>query len=564
MKKLALLSIILLLALSLPVMSGPVNSAAPQSMMQNEPAELQARFEFNEGTGTTTKSESGTYSGEFIQNVQWVSEGVDGTALSFVDSGYVNTTYQGVLGTDQLSVSAWIRTDSTDNSILWWGKEDVKSKMELKIDGTGVFRAQIWGNAVLGTTNVADGQWHHVVCVVDSAGQIDLRYSKLYVDGKLDNEPRANNGNVHNIVNEANLQIGGLIPAYRWYHGFVDQVAVYKGSLTAEEVLTLYTEEHKRLVQPDYPAKMLAQFSLNEGAGTTISDNAGVYSGTFQYNVSWVNEGIDGSALAFTDSGYVDTDFAGVLGNNQLSVMAWIKTDTTNNSILWWGKEELKSKMELKIDNSGVFRAQIFGNRVLGTTNVADDQWHHVVCVVDAEAQKDLNYSKLYVDGKLDNVPAANNGNYHNIVNEANLQIGGLIPDHLWYHGLIDQIAVYGGSLTAAEVEVIYAEEKARLMTTSVQNNLPGQPLQYLLNQNYPNPFNPETNIHYELPEGGMVVLSIYNTLGQMVKQLINQYQPAGRYRIRLNASDLPGGVYFYRIKINNAFEKINKMVLIK
>ena len=70
--------------------------------------------------------------------------------------------------------------------------------------------------------------------------------------------------------------------------------------------------------------------------------------------------------------------------------------------------------MELKINDDGTFRAQIWGNRVFGTTNVADGQWHHVVAVVDEEGNADLNQSKLYVDGVLDNVPAANNGNRDN------------------------------------------------------------------------------------------------------------------------------------------------------
>ena len=182
---------------------------AGTAIAQNELAELQARFEFNEGSGTTVTSQSGEYSGTFVYNVNWVNEGVDGVALEFPDSGYVDTNYPGVLGNDQLSVSAWIKSDSTNTPFLWWGKEELLSKMELKIDGSGVFRAQIFGNAVLGTSNVADGQWHHVVCVVDSAGQTDLRYSKLYVDGRLDNEPRANNGNGHQIVNEINFQVGG-------------------------------------------------------------------------------------------------------------------------------------------------------------------------------------------------------------------------------------------------------------------------------------------------------------------------------------------------------------------
>ncbi|MBN1997767.1 T9SS type A sorting domain-containing protein [candidate division KSB1 bacterium] len=93
-------------------------------------------------------------------------------------------------------------------------------------------------------------------------------------------------------------------------------------------------------------------------------------------------------------------------------------------------------------------------------------------------------------------------------------------------------------------------------------------PLTYDLSQNFPNPFNPQTSINFKLKEGGMVVLQIYNTNGQLVRQLIRQYMAAGVYTGIWDGRDDDGvqmssGVYIYKIRVND-FAKTLKMQLMK
>jgi hypothetical protein len=88
-------------------------------------------------------------------------------------------------------------------------------------------------------------------------------------------------------------------------------------------------------------------------------------------------------------------------------------------------------------------------------------------------------------------------------------------------------------------------------------------PEEFALYQNYPNPFNPVTFIHYELPEGSLVKLSVFNTLGQEVAVLVNGFQTAGFKTVALDASGWSSGIYFYKLQAGE-FSDMKKMVLLK
>ncbi|OGF16036.1 MAG: hypothetical protein A2509_03210 [Candidatus Edwardsbacteria bacterium RIFOXYD12_FULL_50_11] len=95
-----------------------------------------------------------------------------------------------------------------------------------------------------------------------------------------------------------------------------------------------------------------------------------------------------------------------------------------------------------------------------------------------------------------------------------------------------------------------------------------GQAFIYKLYQNAPNPFNGQTRINYQLAKPGNVSLKIYNTLGQLVKTLVNGQQQPGVYSANWNGRDNSGrtaanGVYIYRLE-SGAFKATKKMVVIK
>ena len=107
-----------------------------------------------------------------------------------------------------------------------------------------------------------------------------------------------------------------------------------------------------------------------------------------------------------------------------------------------------------------------------------------------------------------------------------------------------------------------YWTDSAQVVVTGIEDEIQ-VPLSFSLEQNYPNPFNPNTIIKYSIPQSSQVILKIFNTLGEEIATLVNEYKPAGRYEIEFNAAALPSGVYFYQLKAGS-FLQTRKMILIK
>ena len=81
--------------------------------------------------------------------------------------------------------------------------------------------------------------------------------------------------------------------------------------------------------------------------------------------------------------------------------------------------------------------------------------------------------------------------------------------------------------------------------------------------QNYPNPFNPVTTITWQAPESGWQTIKIYNSLGEEIETLVDEYKPAGMHKVQFTNNNLPSGVYFYQLRAGE-FVQTKKMILMK
>lgn len=95
-----------------------------------------------------------------------------------------------------------------------------------------------------------------------------------------------------------------------------------------------------------------------------------------------------------------------------------------------------------------------------------------------------------------------------------------------------------------------------------------GSRYQYALDPVHPNPFNPTAMVHYELEAQGTVSINVYDVAGRLVRTLVNDSKPAGRYSATWNGrnnhgEEVSSGVYFFKMKAGR-FTSVRKAVLLK
>ncbi len=93
-------------------------------------------------------------------------------------------------------------------------------------------------------------------------------------------------------------------------------------------------------------------------------------------------------------------------------------------------------------------------------------------------------------------------------------------------------------------------------------------PQEFVLAQNYPNPFNPTTTLSFGLPVESNITLSVYNSLGELVKVVAQGTLQAGTHNMNFDAVDLPSGIYMYTLNAKGTdgveFTQTAKMLLLK
>ena len=110
-------------------------------------------------------------------------------------------------------------------------------------------------------------------------------------------------------------------------------------------------------------------------------------------------------------------------------------------------------------------------------------------------------------------------------------------------------------------------DQNGKFSYNNVVNITFDKPTQFTLKNNYPNPFNPDTKIKFEIPVAGQVNISVYNSLGQRVDVIVDDYMDAGYYEKTFSSNaagtKLSSGTYFCVLKAGTV-KLIRKMVLLK
>lgn len=191
-----------------------------------------------------------------------------------------------------------------------------------------------------------------------------------------------------------------------------------------------------------------------------------------------------------------------------------------------------------------VFRSNLDGTNIEGFSALPY-AWSFGAIALDS-VENEIYWTGLYTPPYSDwnNPPPRSDGIFRSNLDGSNVEQVELSPGGYYLH----DIYVY---YTAPTGIALYIPHPTSISTPGTT---PAIPTTSGLDPNFPNPFNASTQIAYRLATSGLVRLEIYNVLGQPVRTLVNQSQPAGFYQIPWDARDqrgtpLAAGVYLTHLR---------------
>ncbi len=158
-------------------------------------------------------------------------------------------------------------------------------------------------------------------------------------------------------------------------------------------------------------AGLVAHWPLNEGSGDAFKDVVGGQDGYLPEaefgdltEVEW-GEGppTQDNAVEFLGfNSFIATPFPGIEGDNPRTVTFWVRTPDADAYFLGWGANATSEKWHIRTNGgSGVMRTEFQGGQNFATTDIIDDEWHHVASVFPNGAEEGAEILH-YVDGELD------------------------------------------------------------------------------------------------------------------------------------------------------------------
>jgi hypothetical protein len=196
----------------------------------------------------------------------------------------------------------------------------------------------------------------------------------------------------------------------------------------------------------------------------------------------------------------------------------------------------------------------------------------------------------LYIDGEIANIRAMEliiSGNFEELLSVEKGQLFSNINDHVLLMTRTEKdkifidFAIIGANINGishngellllkfkgeTDINVMYADIRNvnnQPMLVKFSENKPVIPERFALFQNYPNPFNPTTTIKYQLPKQSFVELTIFNSIGEQVFELVKEFKEPGIYTAEFDPGLISSGIYFYKLKAGE-FTSTKKMLFLK
>ncbi len=454
---------------------GWANTAVYDDVQVQEDLGMIAAYPFSEGSGTTTMDVSGNgHDGTLLNGVTWTSAGIEGHALQFdgvddyVDLGPVLDV------ASHLSLEAWVKDNGNSFGSIIEKYQDTLHRWHIFLDSQGFLYWDLCsGDYTWGTSPASvlqDGQWHHLAMIYDGTQPDNASRLRAYIDGQpitlsFSNTIPSSLGPI-----AGNVHIGRHNYQGTHFSGLIDEVRIYNRSLSAQEVL-----EH---AARNTAFGLVAAYPFAEGSSTTTADVSGNgHTGTLINGITWTLEGKEGNALSFDGTNdVVEVVDASLLrlGTTQ-TIAGWLNlTQLPSDWVRIIGKGDLNYRnYGVWLSASGTIAYQIVSNggiwvTISSTTQFSAGSWNHFAATYDGTT------IRLYINGQEE---ASEAYTYTPAISADPLTFG-YAGYHTYLNGTLDEVRIYGRSLTATEVQTLYtsyAAAPAMMVFSASPSDLPAE-----------------------------------------------------------------------------------------
>ena len=217
---------------------------------------------------------------------------------------------------------------------------------------------------------------------------------------------------------------------------------------------------------------------------------------------------------------------------------------------------ELIKGLEAGLSQLGV--SEDFFLQVSGMTfkyNPCNDVGSRVIISSVKINNKHINPSKYY--------PLTINEGLYGILSMMGIQVENVVTTGISEFGALEDYITFLGNVDYDSEGRIREKSNNSGDGLNESEENPSKINRYQLYNNYPNPFNPVTTIKFQIPKDGNVTIKIFNSLGQELETLKNDFMRAGVYTVNWNGSKYSSGVYFYVFRTSN-YTETKRMMMIK
>lgn len=517
---------------------------------------LQADFSFNRGALADESNNALDAVGFDITSATGLEGTINGAYQFNGISSYMDCGTEDRNISDQLTLSTWIKTTSTDVE-----RQMVASKYYFAVD-RGYYISMFNEIAAVGGRDgsgelieligqgikINDGLWHHLVLTIDKNNW------KLYVDCQLVDDLVTNTTNPDFTLPHP-LTIGktSVITGdgrILFFDGAIDNVKLFNIALNEEQLAEL-----SQFSCPDCTSNtdhgLVAYYRLD---GDGIDDSGNILHGTVAGAAPTTDAGGIANAAMYFDGtdDYILVANADRLnfGVGTFAVSFWVLVeepstgpqmiiqkgqsgDVKVNPGFWVGFDDHEMEDQLRGNLTDGFPP----DSSIGTSDsiFSDKSWHHVVY------QRSDTHLERWVDNQL--VASQADQNYRNVTGTGDLiigaqnpwDIGGLIPSiHNHFQGSLDEIRIYDKALCADAIEKLSSSvNQVRTIPQEIGKIGLG-----------PNPTVGLVQIQMAFNDITRVNLSLYDVHGREYWQQKWQGQ---NETIEKHLDDLPAGIYILR-----------------